>query len=114
MLLLILPYILSAASIITGSDKIFEKSYTNLGRVGYFFEYLGEVPRSAKPELKSENIIPANRLPMFNQDPKLSHEEQLLLMEESSYITTNTTQKLSGTYDIFDKDGYLYLKGEKV
>lgn len=112
--LLLSLLILGSPSLITDSDKVFEKSYKSIGRVGYFFEYLGNVPRSPKPELKSENIISPNRLPKFNVDPKLTHDEELLLMEESQYITTNTTRKLSGSYDIFDKNGNLYLKGEKV
>lgn len=113
-ILLLSPLILAATNVITRSDKVFEKSYKTLGHVGYYFEYLGEVPRAPKPEIKSENILPPERLPKFNVDPHLTLEEQNLIMEESRYITTNTTRKLSGTYDIFDKEGNLYLKGERV
>ncbi|KAK8892721.1 hypothetical protein M9Y10_029962 [Tritrichomonas musculus] len=114
MLFLLSSLVFSVTDIITDSDKLYSKSYKCIGRVGYFFEYLGEVARAPKPELKSENILPADRLPLFDQDPHLTPEEQDLVLEESRYITANTTQKLKGTYDIFDKDGYLYLKGEKV
>ena len=114
MIILLLPFAFSLTNIIADSDQVYEKTHKSIGRVGYYFEYLGEVQRAPKPELKSENILPPERLPKFDVDPKLTPEEQALILEESRYITVNTTRKLQGTYDIFDEEGNLYLKGERV
>ncbi|KAK8849917.1 hypothetical protein M9Y10_018507 [Tritrichomonas musculus] len=105
-----LPLFFSA--LIRETDKLYEKSYKSVGRVGYYFEYLGEVPRSPKPELKSEGYLPPNRYPTYNKQPSsLTEEEKSLLYQENYFLATKSSSN-SGTFDILDKDGYLYYNNQ--
>ncbi|KAK8890610.1 hypothetical protein M9Y10_035390 [Tritrichomonas musculus] len=98
---------------ISAADTIFDKTYVDIGRVGYYAEYLGTVSRQ-KPELKSENLIPKEKIPIFDHKATLTEEEKTLVLEESKAITSVYQPTATGSYDCFDQNGYLYFHRTKL
>lgn len=89
---------------------LYDKQYPNIGRVGYYCEYLGNVDRHI-PEVKTQNFVTIDHIPIYGGYVEKEFSQKMLLLSESSQIVT--TQH-SGSYDSLDKFGRLYLNGELV
>ena len=103
--------------ILSDSNSIFDtrynKTYINIGRVGFYGEYLRKVSRSI-PELKSEDYIPIDRIPTYNSDLQLNTTEKEQVLNESIFITAKSVAFEDGTYEILDENGNLYLNNSIV
>lgn len=92
------------------ADTIYQKQYPNIGRVGYYCEYLGTVARKI-PEVKTENLVPLENIPIYGIHTETNQEKKSLIEKESGRIITKS---LGGSYDILDETGQLYLGGKLI
>lgn len=96
----------------------YNSKYPSFSKVGYYAEYIGTVDRQ-HPEVKSEGI--ANKFPKYGTTlygTGNSDEKALLRQENNKLLSVGLTvgsSIVTGlTYDSMDKDGNLYLDGEKL
>ena len=52
--------------------------------------------------------------PVYGKNKTLTADEKNLILEETNLLCATPTTSAKGTYDMMDKDGYLYLKGDPV
>ena len=73
---------------------------------GQSFKLLGTIKRQ-NPEISNEGCL---RYPVYGTSiENITQEEKIALINESDYLKSSST-----TYDKMDKDGNLYLNGEKL
>ena len=96
----------------------YNSKYPAYSKVGYYAEYLGTVERQ-KPEVKSEGI--ATEFPTYGTTlygAGNSDEKALLRQENNRLLSVGLSvggSSVTGlTYDSMDKEGNLYLGGEKL
>ncbi|MBD5132003.1 MAG: hypothetical protein HDT28_05360 [Clostridiales bacterium] len=102
--------------------EVFSSAYVNKTKVGYKAEYLGTVERTL-PNGVSDGGLVANgtidAYPKFGQGSSLDQtQRQAVINENWNLCSINTRIGSDGypqnTYDKMDKDGYLYLRGERT
>ena len=77
------------------TENLYEKQYPNIGRVGYYCEYLGYVDRKI-PEVKTQNLVTLDHIPIYGIYTERDSAQKTLLLKESSQIVT---KQHSGSYD---------------
>ena len=83
-------------------------------KVGYYAEYLGTAERK-KPEVNSEGkatVFPEYGTELYGEGT--SGEKSALWLENARLISNGLTDLNGASYDSMDKDGNLYLNGEKL
>lgn len=88
--------------------------YPANSKVGYYAEYLGTVKRQ-KPEVKNEGK--ATEFPEYGKTlygEGTSDKKSALWFENAQLISEGLANISNATYDSMDKEGNLYLKGEKL
>jgi hypothetical protein len=93
--------------------KVYRYKYTSTTAVGYNAEYLGTVKRNI-PKTSNEGLV--SQYPTYGKTlTGLTTEEKENLVKEANLLCSKSSASASGSYDMMDKEGYLYLSdGTKV
>jgi hypothetical protein len=95
------------------AEATYTNTYTATTKVGYYAEYEGTVKRNIPSGTQDEGLVSSGTIPAYptyGTTLSLTKEQREALLAENDYISAKPTQKVTGTYDMMDKDGYLYLK----
>jgi hypothetical protein len=100
------------------TPSIYKNSYANKTTVGYEAEYLGTVKRNIPKTIEDEGLVSSGQIPAYPTYGidlnGITTDQKDLIINESSYLCGNAITNVTGTYDMMDKNGYLYLNGQPV